>query len=77
MEETKTAKEFHSKLQLNVTWDENDNASFIMLVMRVVALSEARNVTHIVNVQTMMLLSSILMDQMWLQEIDCGCLVSQ
>ena len=50
MEETKTVEEFHSKLQLNVTPDENDNASFIMLLMHVVALLEARNVTHVVNV---------------------------
>ena len=50
IEETKTAEEFHSKLQLNVTPYENDNASFIMLVMRVVVFLEARNVTHVVNV---------------------------
>ena len=50
MDETKTVEEFHSKLQLNVTPDENDTASFIMLVMRVVALVEARNITHVVNV---------------------------
>ena len=51
LEKTKTAAEFHSKLQLNAAPDENDCTSFIMLVMHVVAHLEARNVTHVVNVQ--------------------------
>ena len=81
----RTAKEFHSKLQINAAPDENDNASFIMLAMRrpIVALLEARNVTHVVNVHAVTNDDSIIFDidgsneiARLLKEMYCGCLVS-